>query len=66
MHAGAGPVYAAVISHKMPHVALIGNTTNVRSRMESSCTPMRIQVREREMGYSSGCLQRPPSTAATR
>mmetsp|Transcript_6348 Transcript_6348/g.15758 ORF Transcript_6348/g.15758 Transcript_6348/m.15758 type:complete len:245 (-) Transcript_6348:529-1263(-) len=35
----SGPVFASVISRKMPHVALIGNTTNVASRMESTCDP---------------------------
>jgi class 3 adenylate cyclase len=29
----SGPVYASVISHKMPYVALIGSTTHVTSKM---------------------------------
>ncbi|KAL6750987.1 hypothetical protein V8C86DRAFT_3107974 [Haematococcus lacustris] len=42
----SGPVFASVISHKMPHVTLIGDTTNVAARMESSCEPMHIHVAE--------------------
>ncbi|GFH21844.1 uncharacterized protein HaLaN_19218, partial [Haematococcus lacustris] len=40
----SGPVFASVISHKMAHVTLIGDTTNVAARMESSCQPMHIHV----------------------
>ncbi|KAL6753516.1 hypothetical protein V8C86DRAFT_2724640 [Haematococcus lacustris] len=42
----SGPVFASVISQKMAHVTLIGNTTNVAARMESSCKPMHIHVAE--------------------
>ncbi|GFH20062.1 heme NO binding associated [Haematococcus lacustris] len=38
----SGPVFASVISHKMAHVTLIGDTTNVAARMESSSKPMHI------------------------
>ncbi|KAL6753871.1 nucleotide cyclase [Haematococcus lacustris] len=57
----SGPVFASVISHKMPHVALIGDTTNVASRMESSCEPMRIHV-----AGSTAALLKPSCTLPVR
>ncbi|GFH23500.1 guanylate cyclase domain-containing protein, partial [Haematococcus lacustris] len=51
----SGPVFASVISQKMAHVTLIGNTTNVAARMESSCKPMHIHVSAQHFTDTSIC-----------
>ena len=43
-----GPVVAGVIGAHKPQFDIWGNTVNVASRMDSTGTPGRIQVRNRE------------------
>ena len=43
-----GPVVAGVIGAHKPQFDIWGNTVNVASRMDSTGTPGKIQVRERE------------------
>ncbi|KAL6747916.1 nucleotide cyclase [Haematococcus lacustris] len=57
----SGPVFASVISHKMAHVTLIGDTTNVAARMESSSKPMHIHVAESTAALLHPALSLQPS-----
>ena len=59
-----GPVVAGVIGAHKPQFDIWGNTVNVASRMDSTGTPGKIQVRERERGGGNEGMNRRADSAA--